>query len=147
MEISVVVTLLVCLEESAFIIGRGSRYRVNFGLVFISYLRECEDYTLIVLWKCVSWNVLMPSFPVLYSISFYWVAVTTAWRVFLLRMEETAFGHGRWVRIYWIHSYGHPTKGNPSALCLGEGLIISQRKMSTCFEMLQRPWTWTHALG
>jgi hypothetical protein len=39
----------VCLEESAFIIGRGSRYRVNFGLVFISYPRECEDCTLIVL--------------------------------------------------------------------------------------------------
>ena len=43
-------TLIVCcLEVSAFIIGRGVRYRVKIIMVFISYPRECQDSPLIFL--------------------------------------------------------------------------------------------------
>ena len=60
---SIAVTLLVCcLEASTFIIGRGARYHVKFVMVFISYSRECQDSTLIVLWKHVSWRGAMQSF-------------------------------------------------------------------------------------
>jgi len=35
--------------------------------------------------------------------------VTTAWRVLRLRMGETAFLYGKWLRIYWKVSRVQPT--------------------------------------
>jgi hypothetical protein len=45
--------IVFCSELSASIIGRGAMCLVKFVIVFISYPRECQDSTLIVLWKCV----------------------------------------------------------------------------------------------
>ena len=68
-EESVVVTLLVCcLEASAFIYGLGAKCRVKIFTVFISYPRECQESTLVSVWKCVSWRVAMSSFPQSYTV-------------------------------------------------------------------------------
>jgi len=146
---SIVGTLVVCcLEVSAFIIGRSARYRVNFVMVYISYPRECQGSILIVVWKCFSWHVAMPIFAHGYIVfPFIELLLPRHVRVFVSRMEETVFRQWRWLRIYWIRSYVHPTKGDPPVWCLEERLISSHPKMSTCFEILKRPSTWSHPLG
>jgi len=46
---------------------------------------------------------------------------------------------GGWPQIYLTSSIGQPTRGSPSALGLGEGLINPHRKKeSACYEMSQR---------
>jgi len=57
-----------------------------------------------------------------------WVPVTAAWRVVILRMEETASRYGGKLRIYWISSDGQPTRVGPSIWVLYEGLTTPRRK-------------------
>jgi len=95
--------------------------------------------TLTGLWKYVSWCGDANFRIYLYTILFYWVAVTKVWHAFVLRRVETALRHGKWLGIYWIRSYGHPTKGDPPAWSLREGLITSHRKMSTYLKWYRDP--------
>jgi hypothetical protein len=48
--------------------------------------------------------------------------VTTASRVFGIRMEETVSTCGGYMRMYGLCSYGQPTKGGPPTCGLGGGL-------------------------
>jgi hypothetical protein len=54
--------------------------------------------------------------------------VTTAWRVFRLRMEETPSSYGGKLRMYWIYSRGQPSRGGPPAWGLSVGLTTPHRK-------------------
>jgi len=51
-----------------------------------------------------------------------WVPVTTAWRVFRLRMEETASRYGGWLRLHWLRSQEQPGGGGRPDWRLGGGI-------------------------
>jgi len=61
--------------------------------------------------------------------------VTTAWRVFRLRMKMTASRYGGQLRIYWISSRWQPTRGGPPPWWLGVGLRIPHHKKVICDEL------------
>jgi hypothetical protein len=67
--------------------------------------------------------------------------VTTAWRVLVLRIEETASRYGGLLRIYRISSREQPTVGGPPAWAMGGGLTTLPRKNHYVLRIT------THSLG
>jgi len=57
-----------------------------------------------------------------------WTLVTVAWRVFWLRIKNTASGYVGYLRMYWISSREQPTRGGPPPLGLNDGLTICHIK-------------------
>jgi hypothetical protein len=62
--------------------------------------------------------------------------IVTVWSVISFRIEETASIYRRQLRIYCISSRGQPTRGDPSACGLGEGLTTPHRKKTACYMII-----------
>ena len=54
--------------------------------------------------------------------------------------------YGQQLRIYWIKSRGHPTRGGPSALNFSELLTSPHRKTWPCYKRIHAPRDWTDPL-
>jgi len=70
--------------------------------------------------------------------NFKTMSVTNIWRVLGLRMEQTTYGHGRHLRIYWVSSHGQLKRGGSLSWGLGQGAFIPNRKDASRYKMLQR---------